>query len=106
MRFSDGFDEPGYRYIERKPWNVRIGDIIVLEDMTQGLLTQYIPVRITHISTNRTFERRLFTNEIARTEWEFLHEPVNPDDKKYLYNWWTTRWNRFNSVDLYRRVEK
>lgn len=108
MYFSEkGFetDNPDYRHIDRKPWNVRIGDIIVLEDNTRGLLTEYIPVRITDISTNRTFERQLFTNAIARTEWEFLHEPVNPDDKGRLYNWWVTRWNRFDTVDLYRKTD-
>lgn len=102
-------DNPDLMRIERKPWNVHEGDIILLCDNTQGLLTQYIPVEIRTIWTEPEYYRKWWENgpnNVARTQWVFHHKPLNPDDSKQMYNWWTTKWNRFDTVDFYRKATK
>jgi hypothetical protein len=102
--YQDSFerDNPDLKKKELKPWHVREGDIILLEDLT-SFPTKHIPVEVVAISTYPTFERKLWSNQLARTEWRFLHKPVIPEDRRYLYNWWETSWNRFDSVEIYRK---
>lgn len=97
----------GYQKLERKPWNVKEGDVIVLEDSTRPRLPViYIPVEVTLTDKYADFYRTWWTSTIktSRTTYKFYHKPVNPSDLQYLYSWHNTAWRSLDTVELYRKT--
>jgi hypothetical protein len=97
-----------YALIERKPWNVREGDIMVLSDSSRyNMPTMYIPVEITITDKYPEFSNPYPYNDgqYARTSYRFYHKPLDADDIKYLHGRHSTeRWNRFDNVEIYRKT--
>lgn len=108
---QDGFerDNPDLKCIERKPWNVREGDIILLSDSTRiALGTIYIPVVITITDKYADFYREWWKASMptSRTSYRFYHKALKEEDQKLLYNWWDTTWNSLDTVEIYRKTDK
>lgn len=99
----------GYVKKVLKPWNVKPNDLFILEDSTQPpyLGSIYIPVIITITDKYPSFYKYAPYNaplQFARTAYRFDHKPLNPTDAKYLHNWHKTEgWNRFDSVEIWRK---
>ena len=103
------FAEKGYRKIERKPWNVRKGDVFVLVDYTRPpfMMDLFIPVLITEIDTYSELSSdpsNQYSDNYARTAWRFHHRALSPADQPHLKFWNSTHgWNRFDTVEIWRK---
>lgn len=94
------------QYVQKhiKPWNVKEGDVILLEDSTRyNMPTIYVPVEVTILDYYADFWRDAFTHKISRKTFRFYHKPLIDADRKYMFHWWTTQWKSTDTVEIYRK---
>lgn len=96
----------GYATRVVKPWHVREGDVMILEDSSRPpyLSTLHIPVVVSIVDNYKDFTRPYPYKDAAISHYRFYHKPYTPEDIKYLYNRHSTYgWNRFDDVEIYRK---
>jgi hypothetical protein len=98
----------GYKKMERRPWNVREDDVIILENWGGTRMpTTFIPVRV-WMTDKYSEYRRTDTvptkyTKVSQTTYELYHKALNESDAKHLYGRWTTRWYSFDTVEIWRK---
>lgn len=98
--------EQGYRKIERKPWNVKLGDIVILEQYGMGYSNSgFIPVVVTITYSYPEFHNPYPYNRknVSRTTYRLYHKALHDNDKHRLISWNSTYWYSTDTVEVWRK---
>lgn len=100
---TESLTQEGYTLIERKPWNVRKDDILVLSQYGMGFLNSgWMTVSVTDINVKK--ESTYDTNgKISRKTYTFTHKPTSDTDKQRLIGWHRTYAWSTDTVEVWRK---
>jgi hypothetical protein len=95
-----------YKKLERKPWNVRPTDVIVLEQYGMGFLNSgFMPAVVTLTDSYPEFNNPYpyDRKNVSRTTYRLYHKPLHPEADAYRFmNWPSTRWHSTDTVEIWR----
>lgn len=94
-----------HRKIERKPWNVRPGDVIVLEQYGMGFLNSgFMPIVVTATDSYPEFHNPYpyAYKNVSRTTYRLYHKPLHESDTYRLRTWQSSSWYSTDTVEIWR----
>jgi len=100
--------DQGYTKIERKPWNVKEGDVLILSQYGMGFMNSgFLPVEVTVTGAYPEYHRTdTIPNRYTKTSrktFRFYHKPLNPTNQKHMINWFYTEWYSTDTVEIWRK---
>lgn len=101
--------ELNYRKVTRKPWNVREGDVIILEQYGMGFLNSgFFPVEVTLTDAYSEYRRSDVTptptTKVSHKTFKFYHKALHATDTHRLTGWQSTYWYTFDDVEVWRPI--
>lgn len=97
-----------HRKIERKPWNVKEGDIVILSQYGMGFANSgWMPVEITLVDSYPEYRRSdtipMRDTKYSHKTFRFYHKALHETDKSRLNGWESTYHYSFDDVEIWRK---